>query len=118
MLSVKQAREEAAARIRRRMRVMGRVAASQEPLLVKIGVRSWKARRVPVGRRLARWAVLSRARWDKEGGIGGGSGGGVSSATVGVEVVGLARKDILGFGLWRGNVGGGVTGVGGGLWIG
>lgn len=45
------------------MTVMGRVAASHEPLLVNIGVRSWKARRVPVGRRLARLAtVLVRFR--------------------------------------------------------
>lgn len=32
---------------------MGRVAESHEPLLVNIGVRSWRAKRVPVGRRLA-----------------------------------------------------------------
>lgn len=59
------------AKRRSRMRVMGRVAESQEPLLVKIGVRSWKARRVPVGRRLARFAVLVRvwemARWERVG---------------------------------------------------
>lgn len=51
---------------------MGPVAASHVPLLVKIGVRSWKARRVPVGRRLARFAVPVRvwdiARCEKEGG--------------------------------------------------
>lgn len=49
-----------AARRKRRRSVKGRVAASQEPLLVKIGVRSWNARRVPVGRRFARFAVLVR----------------------------------------------------------
>ena len=46
---------------------MARVATSHCPLLVNTGVRSWKARRVPVGRRLARWAVLSKARCAIEG---------------------------------------------------
>lgn len=50
----------------------GRVAESHEPLLVKTGVRSWKAKRVPVGRRLARLAVPVRvcdiARCEKEDG--------------------------------------------------
>nr|GMD92914.1 hypothetical protein EUGRSUZ_E03237 [Ipomoea batatas] len=36
-----------------------------------IGVSSWKARSVPVGRRLARCAVLSKARCDNDG-CGGG----------------------------------------------
>jgi hypothetical protein len=57
-LSVKQARKQEVAKRRRRRRVRGRVAESHEPLLVKIGVRSWKARREPVGRRFANWAVL------------------------------------------------------------
>lgn len=52
------------------MSVKGRVAASQDPLLVKMGVRSWNARRVPVGRRFARFAVLVRvcesARRDRD----------------------------------------------------
>jgi hypothetical protein len=39
---------------------MGAVAESQAPLLVNIGVRIWNAKRVPVGRRLARFAVLVR----------------------------------------------------------
>lgn len=39
---------------------MERVAASHEPLLVKVGTKSWKARRVPVGRRLAKFAVLAK----------------------------------------------------------
>lgn len=42
---------------------MDRVTESQDPLLVKVGVRSWKAMRVPVGRRLARFAVLVRV-WE------------------------------------------------------
>lgn len=43
--------------------VKGRVTASQVPLLVKTGVSSWIARRVPVGRRLAKLAVLVKV-WD------------------------------------------------------
>lgn len=46
------------ARVARRKIVMGRVTMSHEPLLVNTGVSSWKARRVPVGRRLAKLAVL------------------------------------------------------------
>ena len=42
------------------MSVKDLVTASQAPLLVKTGVRSWKARSVPVGRRLARLAVEAR----------------------------------------------------------
>lgn len=56
--------------------VMARVAMSHWPLLVKIGVRSWKARSVPVGRRLAKWAVLARARWAIDGCAGVVGGGG------------------------------------------
>jgi hypothetical protein len=60
---VKEARKQERARRTRRIRVIGRVAESQAPLLVKNGVRSWKAKRVPVGRRLARLAVLVRV-WE------------------------------------------------------
>ena len=66
---MKEARKQDAARMRRR-RSVGRVAASQDPLLVKMGVRSWNARRVPVGRGFARFAVLVRvcesARRDRD----------------------------------------------------
>lgn len=55
---MKQARKQERARSKRRTSVMGRVAESHDPLLVKIGMRSWKARSVPVGRRLAKFAVL------------------------------------------------------------
>lgn len=69
-LSVKEASKQDAARRRRRRSVKGPVAASQDPLLVKMGVRSWNARRVPVGRRFARFAVLVRvcesARRDRD----------------------------------------------------
>ena len=105
-LSVKEARKHERARSPRRMAVSGRVAASQPlPLLVKIGVRSWKARRVPVGRRLARLAVVvsvwEMALWDKEDcRCGGGfafSGGAVAVAVAEVvsplEVV-LDLRDI------------------------
>lgn len=61
MLSVNDARKQERHRTKSRTNVMGRVAMSHEPLLVKMGVRSWNASRVPVGRRLARWAELSRA---------------------------------------------------------
>lgn len=100
MLSVKHARKQERARITRRTAVMGRVAASQTPLLVKIGVRSWKAKRVPVGRRLARLPVLSNAReralWD-----GGGGGGGVGvtegegEVDGGLDDDGLCLRDIV-----------------------
>ena len=82
---------------------MGRVAESHEPLLVNIGVRSWRAKRVLVGRRLASWAVLVRvweiARWEREGGGGRGLGesGTLSMVIVGmVVVIGLPLKDIIG----------------------
>ena len=57
---MKEARKQERERRARRIKVIGRVAESQAPLLVNNGVRSWKARRVPVGRRLARLAVLVR----------------------------------------------------------
>lgn len=60
---MKEARKQERARRARRIRVIGRVAESQAPLLVKNGVRSWKAKSVPVGRRLARLAVLVRV-WE------------------------------------------------------
>lgn len=41
----------------------GRVVESQELLLVKTGTSSWKAKTVPVGRRLAKCAMLVRL-WD------------------------------------------------------
>ena len=37
---------------------MGRVAESHMPFWVKTGMRSWKAMRVPVGKRLAKLAVV------------------------------------------------------------
>lgn len=99
------------------MKVKGRVAASHVPLLVKTGVRSWKAKRVPVGRRLARWAVLVKvweiARWGRDG-VGGSSGGGdaeISGAwaseteevvvvVVGEDGVGLTLRAIF-LDFWR-----------------
>ena len=52
------------------------VTLSQVPLLVKTGVSIWKARRVPVGSRLAKVAVLVRvwesARRDRDGACGCG----------------------------------------------
>ncbi|KAF9684960.1 hypothetical protein SADUNF_Sadunf03G0004600 [Salix dunnii] len=61
---------------------MGAVAESQAPLLVNTGVRIWKAKRVPVGRRLARFAVLVRAceiaLREKVGGLDGDFGVSVS----------------------------------------
>lgn len=122
---MKQARKQEAARRSRRRKVKGRVAASHVPLLVKIGVRSWKAKRVPVGSRLARLAVLVKvweiARCDKLDDDGGGGGGGkdvgVSSTVaeeeevVGEEGVGLVLRDMFLFcGRWsleREMIGGG-----------
>lgn len=57
---MKEPRKQETARRARRTEVMGAVAESQAPLLVNIGVRIWNAKRVPVGRRLARFAVLVR----------------------------------------------------------
>lgn len=72
---MKLARKQETERTERRMAVRGRVAASHEPWLVKIGVRSWRTKRVFVGRRLASWAVLVRvwesARCEMEGSGGG-----------------------------------------------
>jgi len=42
---------------------MGRVAESHAPFWVKIGMRSWNAKRVPVGRCLARFAVAVKV-WE------------------------------------------------------
>lgn len=71
-LSVKLATKQETESRTRRMMVSGRVAESHEPLLVKTGIRSWKAKRVPVGRRLAKLAVPVRvwdmARCEKEDG--------------------------------------------------
>ncbi|CAK9165413.1 unnamed protein product [Ilex paraguariensis] len=116
-LSVKLARKQEAARRARRSKVMGRVAESHEPFPVKIGVRSWNAKRVPVGRRLAKLAVpvkvceIARCESDGGGGCCFGVSGKVSSGTVEVVVVamvsdkgvclegvGLALRDI--FGIW------------------
>lgn len=68
----------------RRIAVSGRVTASHEPWFVKIGVTVWRAKRVPVGKRLANWAVLASvcdiAHCDK---VGAGAGGlGVSGASL------------------------------------
>ncbi|KAK4750000.1 hypothetical protein SAY87_027449 [Trapa incisa] len=57
MLSVKHARKQEVASTASRMTVAGLVTASHMPLLVNKGVRSWKAKRVPVGSRFARFAV-------------------------------------------------------------
>lgn len=58
---MKDAKKQEIARKVRREIVRIRVTVSHVPLLVKIGVRSWKVRSVPVGRRFAKWAVLARA---------------------------------------------------------
>ena len=64
------------------------MAESHTPLLVNVGVRNWKARMVPVGRRLARLAVLDRvcemARWVRVGGCAGvfGVSGSVTAVLV------------------------------------
>lgn len=64
------------------MSVSSRVVESHEPLDVKIGVRRWKAKRVPVGRRFAKCAVLDKvwvtARCEREGEGEVGGGGGAS----------------------------------------
>lgn len=82
----------------------GRVTASQEPWLVKMGVTVWRAKRVPVGRRLASWAVLASvcdiAHCDIVGGGGGGlglSGMSFSSSSSDEDraVIGLALRDIV-----------------------
>lgn len=44
-----------------------RVVGSHAPLLVKMGVRIWKAKSVPVGSRFAKLAVLVRVRDSGEG---------------------------------------------------
>lgn len=62
-MSVKHARKQERARRRRRMKVMGRVAESHAPFWVKMGMRSWNAKRVPEGKRLARLDVLSNV-WE------------------------------------------------------
>lgn len=93
------------------------VAESQVPLEVKIGVRSWKARRVPVGRRLARLAVIVRVCDTAEGGGGGGLVvvvvvGSVVDGSVGGGV-GLDLRDMfreLGGGCGGANSGGGGGG--------
>nr|GFB63666.1 protein DMP3-like [Tanacetum cinerariifolium] len=76
--------------------VNGRVAVSHEPLFVKIGVRSWKAKRVPVGRSLARFAVLVSV-WDSADGFCGRDVGGSNVVLPSdVELTGcLARKDMF-----------------------
>lgn len=103
MLSVKEARKHERDSKSKRTRVMGRVALSHEPLLVKIGVRSWKAKSVPVGRSLARWAELSsaweRAVWgggnDDAESFGGISGGNASSTSVDGRGGLCLREDIV-----------------------
>lgn len=79
-----------------------RVAVSHAPLLVNIGVRSWKAKRVPVGRRLAKLAVVVSvcviARWEREGCWFLGLSGAVVDGGVVVVVVGdgsLCFRDML-----------------------
>lgn len=71
-LSVKEARKQEIESSASRIIVNGLVTRSQLPLAVKIGVRSWNASRVPVGRRFARLAVpvsvWETALCEKEGG--------------------------------------------------
>lgn len=57
---MKEAKKQEKARATRR--ATGFVVVSHKPPLVTIGVRIWKAKMVPVGRRLARFAELCRAR--------------------------------------------------------
>lgn len=52
------------------MAVNERVVESHEPLFVKIGVRTWNTKRVPVGRSLARFAVLASVWESADGGCG------------------------------------------------
>lgn len=105
---MKEARKQERARRPRRTVVKGPVAESHAPLLEKIGVRTCRARRVPVGRRLARLAVPVRARWVRDGGGGGvacwdlGDSGGLVAVGVGglgmdvcFVVVGLDLRDIF-----------------------
>lgn len=49
---------------------MERIIESHAPFVVKIGVRIWNARRVPVGRRLAKWAVPDNAFRVRDEGCG------------------------------------------------
>ncbi|MFS7919727.1 hypothetical protein Hanom_Chr03g00216071 [Helianthus anomalus] len=86
------------------MAVRGRVTASHDPWLVNIGVTVWSAKRVPVGRRLASWAVLARvcdmAHCDRVGGGDGGLGlSGMSFSGSSSEddavVTGLALRDMV-----------------------
>lgn len=90
----------------RRAMVMGRVAESQAPPLVKVGVSRLRARRVPVGRRLARLAVpvsvWVSARWGRDGGGGWwvvspveDSGGLAGIVDVCFVMVGLDLRDIF-----------------------
>lgn len=79
------------------MEVNERVVESQEPLLVKIGVRTWKTKRVPVGRSFARFAVLVSVCESTDGGCGRDGWGStvVLSSTVAVVVGCLGRKDMF-----------------------
>ncbi|KAK3431359.1 hypothetical protein EUGRSUZ_E03237 [Eucalyptus grandis] len=58
-LSVKERRKLDRPQRSTRPAVMARLAGSQWPWFENIGDRSWNARTVPVGKRLAKWAVLS-----------------------------------------------------------
>ena len=95
-MSVKQARKQERARMTKRTSVMGRVAESHVPFCVNTGMRSWKAMRVPVGKRLAKVAVVVKVweialcerdcwRWSW--------GFGVSSGSVSVVVLGVLGVD-------------------------
>lgn len=72
---------------------------SQAPLLVKTGVRSWKARRVPVGSRFAKLAVLVRvwdsARRDSDCDEGGGVSPMPGDEVASLDVDGLCLTDIV-----------------------
>lgn len=57
-----EARKHEMPRSARRRVVNDRVVMSHCPWLVKIGVRSWKAKSVPVGSKFAKLAVLVKAR--------------------------------------------------------
>lgn len=98
-LSVKDARKPEAARASRKSCVKHRVMESQLPLLEKTGMRSWKAKSVPVGRRLAKLAVLVKVWemvfWVKEADVGGAVGAELACPGSAEFVVVVALRDIL-----------------------
>lgn len=106
-MSVKQARKQERARMTKRTSVMGRVAESHVPFCVNTGMRSWKAMRVPVGKRLAKVAVVDKVweialcerdcwRWSWGFGVSSGSG---SVLVVVLGVLGVDGGFVVGVGL-------------------